>query len=257
MTAGNAIDRLETHRRRRNDGAEHGVATASILFDPARMPQPEPEWFDPAHWGRRAQPVHTGGRGGAWFVQGSFGEAVLRHYLRGGVAARFSRDAYVWQGESRVRSFAEFRLTETLRAQGLPVPGPLAAFCERRGATYRAAILLERLADVGTFADLVDTQGSDAPWAQTGQLVARFHAAGLDHADLNASNILFDASGKGWLIDFDRGKLRRPGATWRENNLSRLLRSLQKLRGERSRAQVEQDFARLHEAYEAAWRATS
>ena len=77
--------------------------------------------------------------------------------------------------------------------------------------------------------------------------------AGLDHADLNAHNILFDSNGRGWLIDFDRGVLRIPATHWRERNLKRLLRSLLKLRGERNREDVEKDFARLRRAYELAW----
>lgn len=92
-----------------------------------------------------------------------------------------------------------------------------------------------------------------APWEATGQLIARFHRAGLDHADLNAHNILFDAGGHGWLIDFDRGVLRIPATRWRERNLKRLHRSLLKLRGNRSREEVDKDYERLHRAYELAW----
>ena len=47
--------------------------------------------------------------------------------------------------------------------------------------------------------------------------------------------------------------LRIPATRWRERNLRRLLRSLLKLRGERSREDVEKDFARLRRAYDLAW----
>ncbi|PSD25587.1 3-deoxy-D-manno-octulosonic acid kinase, partial [Stenotrophomonas maltophilia] len=92
-----------------------------------------------------------------------------------------------------------------------------------------------------------------APWEEAGRLIARFHRAGLDHADLNAHNILFDGSGHGWLIDFDRGVIRIPATGWRERNLKRLLRSLVKLRGERSVEDVQKDYARLRRAYDMAW----
>ena len=85
------------------------------------------------------------------------------------------------------------------------------------------------------------------------RLVARFHRAGVDHADLNAHNLLFNPQGKGWMIDFDRGALRIPATRWRENNLMRLQRSLLKLRDTRSREEVMQDFARLRRAYDIAW----
>ncbi len=253
MAETDAIERQSIVRRGHEGRGRRAAVAGAILFDATRLPQAREEWFDPAHWGRRAQPVHAGGRGGAWFVDAPFGAAVLRHYLRGGLAARVSRDRYVWQGERRVRSFAEYRLTDALHRRGLPVPRPLAASYLREGAFYRAAILVERLRGVRTFAERIAAEGERAPWEDAGRLVARFHLAGLDHADLNANNILFDPRGHGWLIDFDRGRLRRPGATWRANNLARLLRSLQKLRGTRGRKLVEADFGRLVDAYEAAW----
>jgi 3-deoxy-D-manno-octulosonic acid kinase len=54
------------------------------------------------------------------------------------------------------------------------------------------------------------------------------HRAGVDHADLNAHNILLDSQGVVSVIDFDRGRLRSPGS-WRNANLLRLHRSLGKI----------------------------
>ena len=79
------------------------------------------------------------------------------------------------------------------------------------------------------------------------------HRAGLDHADLNADNLLFDRNGDGWVIDLDRGVFRTIGDGWRQRNLSRLHRSLLKRRGVRDVGEVEEDFTRLREAYDAAW----
>jgi 3-deoxy-D-manno-octulosonic acid kinase len=75
----------------------------------------------------------------------------------------------------------------------------------------------------------------------------------VDHADLNAHNILFDASGQGWMIDFDRSHLRIPATAWREANLQRLQRSLRKLAGARSMTLVDAEFAQLRAAYQHAW----
>ncbi len=233
------------------DGRNEGYG--AILFDAERARQVEPDWFSPAHWDERARPVSVGGRGGAWFIDAPSGAMVLRHYLRGGWAANVSRDGYIWNGAEHVRSFAEFRLTRALHKRGLPVPRPLAACYRRKGAGYRAAILIERLEGVHSLAERADIAAHDAPWEETGRLIARFHRAGLDHADLNAHNILFDATGQGWLIDFDRGRLRIPETAWRERNLARLKRSLLKLRGARDPAVVKADFARLRGAYNATW----
>lgn len=228
-----------------------GGGYGSILSDASIARQVERGWFEPGHWGDCAQPVGTGGRGGAWFVEGPFGHAVLRHYLRGGLVARLSRDLHLWRGSNRARSFMEFRLLRELRGDGLPVPAPVAACYVRRGAFYRAAILIERLLGVRSLADLA--AAGEAPWQQAGELIARCHRGGLDHVDLNAHNILFGEDGQGWVIDLDRCRKRLPETRWRSRNLARLERSLLKLRGKRPAEAVHADFARLREAYDARW----
>lgn len=232
-----------------------GKGFGALLFDQTELRSADPRWFDPDAWGDRARPVDSGGRGGAWFIDASHGPCVLRQYLRGGWAAAISRDRHLWRGAGRVRSFHEFRLLRELLRRKLPVPRPIAANYVRDGATYRAAILLERIEGTSTFADLARDRGADAPWEDAGRLVARFHREGLDHADLNASNLLYEngGDGQGWMIDFDRGQMRIPATGWRSRNLARLERSLLKRRGARSAEDVRADFARLRAAYDARW----
>lgn len=229
------------------------VEYGAILFDGTQLRQADPRWFDPAQWGERAQRVDGSGRGGAWFIEASHGPCVLRQYLRGGMVGRLNRDLHLWRGTRHVRSFVEFRLLRELLRRDLPVPQPIAASYLRRGLQYRAWILMERLPDVRSLADHMADAPAGAPLEQTGRLIARFHRAGLDHADLNAHNILFDGVGKGWLIDLDRGRLQIPETRWRERNLARLKRSLLKLRGDRPEDEVEQDFARLRRSYDTLW----
>ena len=239
-----AVERQQPFRDARGPGA--------IVFDPARLRQAEPAMLEPAFWGARAEPVSgQGGRGAAWFVRGDDGDAVLRHYRRGGLMARISQDAYVWMGESRVRSVAEFRLLGELHAEGLPVPAPLLAGYRRSGLLYRAAILIERIPQVRAFADWLGPQVDQAPWEAVGATIAVFHRAGVEHADLNAHNILVDVAGKAWLIDFDRGRRRPPEAAWRRANLARLSRSLAKLSG--GDDGWRKGFARLVGRYERAF----
>lgn|SRR5690606_5837562 len=249
MVAFDASESLTPFEWRRDGRAGYGA----ILFDAQRVQQAEPEWFDPGYWGERARPVAAGGRGGAWFVDAPFGRAVLRFYLRGGLPAKLSRDRYLWRGADNTRGFAEFRLTRALHTLGLPVPRPIAAAYWRHGLTCRAAILLERLEETRPLAELAAEQGSQAPWEKAGKLVSRFHRAGLDHADLNAHNLLFDAHGRGSMIDFDKSVMRIPATGWREANLARLRRSLLKRRGSREREAVLRDFDRLYAAYRADW----
>jgi 3-deoxy-D-manno-octulosonic acid kinase len=241
-----AVERQQPFRDDRGEGA--------IVFDPVRLRQAGPEMLDAGYYGAMAEAVQAGGRGAAWFVRAGAFDGVLRHYQRGGLAARFSRDAYLWLGEARVRSLAEFRLMSELRAEGLPVPAPLLAGYWRRGFRYRAAILVERIPAVRPLADWRDPGVGIAPWEAVGEMLAAFHRAGLDHADLNASNVLVDAAGKPWLIDFDRCR-RRAGSHWREANLRRLERSLRKLSGDDGRWRT--GFDRLLAAYRVASKAAA
>ena len=195
-----------------------------------------PDWFDPQHWGSHARPVDSGrARRRRGSSMGRSARAVLRHYLRGGWAPHVSRDRHLWRGADRMRSFAEFRLLRALLpSASCRCRGRSPRSTVRDGHRYRAAILLERLDDVRSLADRAAVAGDGAPWEEAGRLIARFHRAGLDHADLNAHNLLFDDAGNGWMIDLDRGAMRIPATRWRERNLARLKRSLLKLRGERS-----------------------
>ena len=198
-----------------------GIVTDLPSFDDA--------FFEPRYWSGRGEiSGTTGGRGSAWFV-GDGATWVLRHYRRGGFIARLSRDCYMWTGEARVRSFAEWRLLKELHGRGLPVPRPIAARYQRAGLYYRCDLITQRIAGAAPLsAVMLRGPLAEAHWKSVGRAVARLHAAGADHADLNAHNILIDESGVVSVIDFDRGALRGPGV-WRERNLSRLHRSLVKV----------------------------
>lgn len=250
------MDRAATNLMRVIAGERRALAAGrgngAILVDRDRLPQAEADMLDPAWWQARATPVSgQGGRGAAWFVADGFGQGVLRRYRRGGFAARLSTDRYLWTGESRCRSFREFRLLALLRLQGLPVPAPLMAGYRRHGLSYSAAILVERIPDVRSLAELACSTPDGAHWEAVGAMLARFHAAGVEHADLNATNVLLDGADAPWLIDFDRGRLRPPAAGWREANLARLQRSLAKLCGDAADAAWRSGFARLRRVYQA------
>ena len=63
-----------------------------------------------------------------------------------------------------------------------------------------------------------------------GATIRRFHNHSVDHVDLNANNILITDTGAVWLVDFDRCTVRSgTGDQWKQDNLNRLRRSLDKL----------------------------
>jgi 3-deoxy-D-manno-octulosonic acid kinase len=169
------------------------------------------------------------GRGTAWLFAHAGGEYVLRHYHRGGAMAKLSRDQYLWAGLQASRAAREYHLLLRLAEWGLPVPRPLAAHVARRGAFYRCDLITARIADARTLAErLAEAELPAGIWQRVGQTIRRFHDAGVYHADLNANNILLDAADKPWLIDFDKGAF-KAGEKWKQANLDRLRRSLDKL----------------------------
>lgn len=205
-------------------------AGGAVLFDASLAPAVDAGWFERDYWRQRdALRMQGGGRGGVAVIDTPAGACVLRHYHRGGLIAKFNRDDYLWTGAARTRSFAEFRLLAHIASLKLPAPQPVAAHYRHHGLTYTADLITRRIDEAQTLAQCLADDRLDADLArETGALVARFHREGIWHADLNAHNVLVTADAL-YLIDFDRGALRKPAEAWRLANLARLRRSLVKL----------------------------
>lgn len=204
-----------------------------ILYDAARIRKAQPEWFSREYWRQRGALTEVaGGRGSVCFLQADTGRWVWRHYRRGGLVARLFKDRYFWTGEARTRSFAEWRLLAELQRRGLPVPEPIAARYRRCGLTYEAELITAELPPSITLAQAVATPLAEERWRTVGRTIALFHAQGVQHADLNAHNILLADDGVVYVLDFDRGRLRARGA-WEERVLARLRRSLEKVSAQR------------------------
>lgn len=214
-------------------------AGGSIVYDASRLRKPHPHLFSRSFW-RDANALRevAGGRGSVCFLRTEHGPWVLRHYRRGGLIAHISADSYLWLGAARTRSFAEWRLLAQLRELGLPVPAPIAAGYARSGLTYRADLITAELAGARTLADAMSGSLPADVWRRVGRTIAAFHAQGVQHADLNAHNILLSGAPDApdvHLIDFDRGRIRARGA-WERRVLDRLHRSLQKISRQRNAA---------------------
>jgi 3-deoxy-D-manno-octulosonic acid kinase len=201
-----------------------------MLYDASRCGQRDERIFERESW--RARGVleeAAGGRGTVAFVREGERRWVLRHYRRGGLVARLLDDAYLWTGADRTRAFREWRLLRELRAAGLPVPVPVAARYVRSGLIYRADLLTEELPARRTLAQALAEAPLDAKaWHAIGACVGRLHEHGVQHADLNAHNLLLGRDGEVYVLDFDRGRLRSRG-TWEQAVLERLRRSLRKV----------------------------
>jgi 3-deoxy-D-manno-octulosonic acid kinase len=209
----------------------HQEKSFAIAYDASLLDVPGVEYFSVDFWhSRQAMTGEAIGRGSAWFIETPHGPVVLRHYLRGGWAAKFSRQGYFFTGISRSRPFREYHLLVELHAKGLPVPRPVAALCQHHGMISTGAIMTACITSAKTLADCLTGESQvEGIWASVGKCIRRFHDAGVWHADLNARNILLDNERQVFLIDFDRARFKPGKAVEPEGNLNRLKRSMVKL----------------------------
>ncbi|MBX2835697.1 MAG: 3-deoxy-D-manno-octulosonic acid kinase [Gammaproteobacteria bacterium] len=209
-------------------------------------PEFSPQFFDDG-WLQASDVLSghaSGGRATAQFLNIENTSLVLRRFRRGGFARRLSTSDYIWTGLEQTRAFAEFNCLVALDAQRLPAPKPYACEVVRSGITYQASLITHRIAGQ-TLAKM--QQGVDglkeSVMHQVGRCIARFHSAGVCHADLNAHNILVELAPepKVSLIDFDKALLQQHAQLeWRQKNLDRLHRSLRK---EQNKRDVDQPIA--------------
>lgn len=235
--------------------ALHKQDSLAIVYDSSLLDSPDAECFNVDFWrSRQALAGEAVGRGSAWFIDAPFGPVVLRHYLRGGWAAKISESRYFFTTVSRSRPFREFDVLSRLFDLGLPVPRPVAALCEFQGLTSTGAILTMRIASARTLADVLPGNDADVKldasfWEGVGSCIRKFHEAGVWHADLNVRNILLDAELDVFLIDFDRARFSPGRAVKGQGNLNRLKRSLQKLWPAKTSSEMDQAWTQLEAGY--------
>lgn len=171
------------------------------------------------------------GRARAVFYEYRGLQLVLKHYHRGGMVASLLGDRYLGIDPQKSRAFREWRLLYAMQQLQLPAPVPVAASVVRHGLLHEADLVTLRIPESETLADVLLSRALDETrWRTVGECIRRFHDHGIWHADLNARNILLDADNNVYLIDFDRGRFRYLGESWKAANLARLQRSLLKFR---------------------------
>jgi 3-deoxy-D-manno-octulosonic acid kinase len=178
------------------------------------------------------------GRGGAFRAEFAGGlRIVVRPCRRGGWIGRVVERTYFgWSP----RPFREVEVSESARGQGVPTPAVLAVRVTGWGF-YRGVVVSEEVRRATTLSEALrlatDEPARIALARRAGEAVARLHAAGIDHADLNLTNILVTPSGKDaadapvQIVDLDKARLRvRPlGRAACRRNVRRLWRSWRRL----------------------------
>lgn len=195
------------------------------------------------------------GRGPVYAFAAAGGRWVVRRCRRGGAVGPVLGDRFLRGGVPR--PFREMAASEEARKRGIPTPRVLVAAVYPRGVFYRGDVVTEYVADSRDLAALLF--GSDAPEQRApgtaaeedpavrqaalrdaGYLLARMARAGVEHADLNAKNVLLDRNegrASAFLLDLDRARIHAPGdavpagAMWAR--LERSLRKFERATGRR------------------------
>jgi len=202
-----------------------------ILHDEELTGSLDLQHFDPAYWrDKSGTSTVFGGRGGSIKININGRPAILRRYLRGGMATRLSTDRYLWPGKSRTRPWREWAILKLAIEADMPVPRPLGACVWRSGLLYRAAIITAWIKDTETLAErLLSRQLEKESWYELGLLLRQFQEHGFRHADLNANNLLINPQEKFFIIDFDKAVVMKSLQDWQWIPLRRLQRSLEKI----------------------------
>ena len=178
-----------------------------------------------------------GGRGPLWRVpfEGN-GGAVVRTYRRGGLVRHLTRDLY-W--DRPPRPFAELRALVEAERRGIPTVEVLGAGVTWAGwGSYRGTLVTREAVDFVDWWRWLQTEPPTterrAVAAHVADTVRIMHARGVQHADLNLTNVLVrvrDGRPAALLLDFDRARMFASGltASRRRRNLRRLRRSMSKL----------------------------
>lgn len=217
-----------------------------------------------------AEAMVQGGRAAHPVIALPSGErVVVRRYRRGGAMRHLNPDLY-FAGH---RALDELVATERALAGGVRAPRVLAGAERRERAGYHAWLAttwIPGVLDGASWLAASDRPERQAALADAGRQIARMHASGVGHPDLNLRNLLVRAGGAAragsgtevadgkdgarpevYLIDFDRARL-YPGPTpagRRIRDLLRLERSARKL----DAAITSAEWGSLRAGYGAAW----
>jgi 3-deoxy-D-manno-octulosonic acid kinase len=152
------------------------------------------------------------------------------------------------------RPLREARASLEARRRGIPTPRVMAGAIYPSGLFYRADLVTEYVADAVDLAELLFREDrtrrerSDV-LREVGRLIGRTAAAGIEHADLNAKNVLIEAQRGGALplfLDLDRCRVLPPGLrATPDRMLERLRRSLRKHEKQSSRVLAPEEWAVL------------
>ena len=136
------------------------------------------------------------------------GSVVIKHYRRGGLLRHLVKRRYLKFGKTRARR--EFELLNTAGTLGVSVPQPV-AYAHKGRLFYQAWLATRAIGESMSLARLSLQDEAQARRAvpliadQIGLLIRNR----VLHVDLHPGNVVVDARGRVYLLDFDKGHFYR------------------------------------------------
>lgn len=133
------------------------------------------------------------------------GAVVVKHYRRGGLVRHFVKDRYLGFGIPRSRR--EYEMLDTVRAVGVSSPEPLVWALQGR-FFYRAFLVTRRIEGHRSLSEMAKRDSADCRAAvkkAAGQIRLLIENR-VHHVDLHPGNVLLDAQGQVYIIDFDKAR---------------------------------------------------
>ena len=132
------------------------------------------------------------------------GSVVIKHYRRGGLIRYFIKHRYLKFGKTRAQR--EFELLDIVGNLGINIPQPI-AYAHRGRLIYRAWLVTREIHQPSSLAclSLQDEKKTKAAMASVIEQIVSLIQNDILHVDLHPGNVLVDATGKVYLLDFDKG----------------------------------------------------
>lgn len=138
-----------------------------------------------------------------------FGKVVIKHYFRGGILRHVNRRTYLKIGKNKTRSRNEFDFLNQVREMGINAPVPVAFALRTRGIFfYHAWLVTKKIPGAETLADLSRTAPERAEMVlpEVASQIKMLACQNILHVDLHPGNVLIDAKGKVYIVDFDKAR---------------------------------------------------
>jgi len=132
------------------------------------------------------------------------GSVVIKHYRRGGLMRYFLKRRYLKFGNTRAQR--EFELLDIVGALGINVPQSI-AYAYRGRLLYQAWLVTREIHQTLSLArlSLQDEKKTSTAMESVIEQISSLIQNDILHVDLHPGNVVVDAAGKVYLLDFDKG----------------------------------------------------